>query len=152
MTTYRGYINKAKPKRIFIPGLDKYTRSKREATMAKELLAMRDAGVFLSVEYEPLRFTFLKKNGQQMGGVNAHYVPDFRVRFAENLHGYDMAWIECKGYMDRNSMIRLKRFLLQEVHPSGAVLFINTAKNEYARLVQYLSKLPNEVRQCCRQW
>lgn len=77
-----------------------YVRSRWEANVARILNLLRESGEVEYWEYEPYTFEYPVKKG------NKWYTPDFRVFFTDGSY----MWIEVKGWMDKNSEVKLKRF------------------------------------------
>lgn len=81
---------------------NKYFRSKAEANYARYLNFMIAQKQVKKWEYEPVTIYFPIKRG------NNHYCPDFKVYpYRTNRKPY---FVEVKGYMDRDSAVRLRRF------------------------------------------
>jgi len=77
-------------------------------------------------EFEPAVFTFPVKRG------NKSYKPDFF------LPGNQSEWIEIKGYFDKNSMIKMRRF--KKYYP-----------DEWSTLTMIISKSSKASREFCAQ-
>lgn len=77
-----------------------YMRSRWEANVARFLDVLVMCGHIERWEYEPQVFHFPVKRG------NKTYTPDFLVHPV----GGDHYWLEVKGWMDKPSRIKIKRF------------------------------------------
>lgn len=90
-----------------IGGVKKYYRSKTEANYARYLEYLKQRGEVLEWEHEPRTFWFNKnKHGNGVKRGVRSYTPDFRVV----LRGGKEEWHEVKGYMDKRSATKIKRF------------------------------------------
>lgn len=94
---------------------DLFFRSSWEANYARYLNHLRAAGEISSWEYEPQPFFFPVKRG------NKGYLPDFRVWFPDGRY----EWHEVKGYMDKASVIKLRRFALHWPAESAVLRLID---------------------------
>lgn len=88
-----------------IGGQRTYYRSKREANYARYLQWLLERGELHQWEYEPQRFWFPLKSG------NNSYTPDFKVWPAPGRY----EWHEVKGWLDKPSATKLKR--MKKYHP-----------------------------------
>lgn len=78
-----------------------YFRSEWEAKVARYFQMLKEVGQIKEWEHEPQTFWFNEiKRGTRS------YLPDFKIT---TLCG-DHYWVEVKGYMDRKSQTKLKRF------------------------------------------
>lgn len=85
-----------------IGGVDIYFRSMWEANYGRYLQFLKETGNIMHWEHEPETFWF---DGIKRGNVS--YLPDFRVTLKNQpLPEYH----EVKGYMDRDSEVKIKRF------------------------------------------
>lgn len=89
-----------------------YLRSEWEARVAKYLQTLKEISQIKDWEHEPETFWF----NEIKRGVRS-YLPDFKVTMEDGSH----YWIEVKGYMDKRSQTKLKRF--RKYYP-GEQLFI----------------------------
>jgi len=78
-----------------------YMRSTWEVKFAQHLQHLKHLGLILEWEYEPQTFWF---EGIKRGVCS--YKPDFKITNHDSTH----YWIEVKGYMDKRSLTKLKRF------------------------------------------
>lgn len=86
---------------------DIYCRSNWEASFARYLQWLKIKNQIKEWEYEPQTFWFEKiKRGTRS------YLPDFKVTKLDGTH----YWVEVKGYMDRKSLTKIKRF--KKYYPS----------------------------------
>lgn len=76
-------------------------RSTWEVKFAQHLQQLKHLGHICEWEYEPQTFWF---EGIKRGVCS--YKPDFKVTMNDSTHH----WIEVKGYMDRRSLTKIKRF------------------------------------------
>ena len=80
---------------------NQFFRSSWEANYARYLNLLIKQGCILRWEYEPDEFEFIKiKRG------NRYYKPDFKVFYSDGSYEYH----EVKGYYDKTSLTKLKRF------------------------------------------
>ena len=78
-----------------------FFRSSWEANYARYLNMLIKQKVIIKWEYEPDEFEFVKiKRG------NRYYKPDFKVFYSDGSYEYH----EVKGYYDKTSLTKLKRF------------------------------------------
>ncbi len=99
LTSARKFISKASWE--CIGGHKIYFRSQWEVKVATYLQTLQNSLQINSWEYEPQTFWFLEiKRGCRS------YKPDFKITKLDGSH----YWIEVKGYMDRESKTKLKRF------------------------------------------
>lgn len=101
---------------------NQFFRSSWEANYARYLNRLLAAGEITSWEYEPQPFFFPVKRG------NRGYLPDFRVWFPDGHY----EWHEVKGYLDKASAIKLRRFALH--HPDEAAVFLLVDRPVYYRI------------------
>lgn len=78
-----------------------YFRSKSEVRVANQLQNLLESKLIKFWEHEPQTFWFLEIKR----GVRS-YLPDFKVTRLDETH----YWIEVKGYMDKKSITKIKRF------------------------------------------
>lgn len=84
-----------------IDGKDIFFRSEWEYKYALYLESMRRKGIVKSWEHEPMTFWFTAiKRG------TCSYKPDFKVNYVDGTH----VWVEVKGWMDKKSATKIKRF------------------------------------------
>jgi len=86
-----------------------------EANYAKRLQFLKENGQILEYEHEPKVFYFEKIKR----GIRA-YKPDFRVDYPDGTH----EWHEVKGYMDKASETKIKRF--QQYYPEEKLVVITS--------------------------
>jgi len=80
---------------------NQFFRSSWEANYARYLNMLIKQKVIIKWEYEPDEFEFVKiKRG------NRYYKPDFKVFYSDGSYEYH----EVKGYYDKTSLTKLKRF------------------------------------------
>jgi hypothetical protein len=80
---------------------NQFFRSSWEANYARYLNMLINQNIIIKWEYEPDEFEFVKiKRG------NRYYKPDFKVFYYDGSFEYH----EVKGYYDRTSLTKLKRF------------------------------------------
>ena len=84
-----------------IGGKEYYFRSKWEANYARYLEFLKERKTIFDWKHEPQTFWF---EGIKRGVVS--YLPDFKVYTIKNTH----YWVEIKGYMDKRSLTKIKRF------------------------------------------
>jgi uncharacterized protein DUF1064 len=89
-----------------IGGKKIYCRSNWEATYATYLEWLKMKKQILEWEHEPKTFWF----EQIKRGVRS-YLPDFKITNLDQTH----YWVEVKGYMDKKSQTKIKRF--QKYYP-----------------------------------
>lgn len=78
-----------------------YFRSTWEANFARSLEDDKVKGIIRDWEHEPQTFWFLDIKR----GVRS-YLPDFKIIYEDGSH----SWVEVKGFMDKKSQTKLKRF------------------------------------------
>ena len=105
-----------------------YVRSSWEANYARYLSFLVSNGEILGWEYEPDTFEFPVKRG------NIAYTPDFKIINSDGSVEYH----EVKGYMDKDSAVKLKR--MEKYYPTIKVVVIG--KDEYTMLKKW-AKLIN---------
>lgn len=91
-----------------------YSKSTYERNYARYLEFLKCNGKITDWEYEPHEFWFLKI----MRGVRS-YKPDFRIWLLNNKH----TWREIKGYMDSESLTKLKR--MKKYYPDEDILVVD---------------------------
>jgi hypothetical protein len=80
---------------------NQFFRSSWEANYARYLNMLINQNIIIKWEYEPDEFEFVKiKRG------NRYYKPDFKVFYSDGSYEYH----EVKGYYDKTSLTKLKRF------------------------------------------
>lgn len=97
----------------FPDGKHYYFRSRWEYVFAQYLQNLKEKGVAKEWWYEPRTFWF---EGIRRGVCS--YKPDFLVDFGQD----QRSWYEVKGYMDRRSIVKLKRFL--KFYPQERIMVI----------------------------
>lgn len=107
-----------------------YMRSRWEANVARFLDVLVMNGEILSWEYEPRKFEFPIKRG------NKTYTPDFLVHEVDGSH----YWLEVKGWMDKPSQIKIKRF---GIHFPKERLVIVDDKTYREMEKQFKDEIPN---------
>jgi len=122
----RAHPNSHGGKRDDLGGL--YVRSSWEANYARYLNFLVSNGEILGWEYEPDTFEFPVKRG------NIAYTPDFKIINNDGSVEYH----EVKGYMDKDSAVKLKR--MEKYYPTIKVVVIG--KDEYTMLKKW-AKLIN---------
>jgi len=84
-----------------IAGRRIFFRSDWEFRYAKYLQQLKEIGMIAEWEHEPKTFWFLEiKRGTRS------YLPDFKITRPDGSH----YWAEVKGYFDRKSITKIKRF------------------------------------------
>ncbi len=89
-----------------------HVRSKAEANYARYLKWMEVQGYARKWAYEPHTFWFNEPRGTGLGvkrGV-VSYIPDFWVEWGVKADHPGEEFIEIKGFMDRQSATKIKRF------------------------------------------
>ena len=84
-----------------IGGKTKFFRSRWEANYARYLQYLKEKNEILDWDHEPQTFWFVNI----LRGTRS-YLPDFRVINLDGSH----YWVEVKGWMDKKSKTKLKRF------------------------------------------
>ena len=105
----RGYYNS-------IQGVTIYMRSGWELEYACYLDMLIEFGIIESWEYEPKQFDF-----KQWLKKAKSYLPDFKLNFYNGTSEYH----EVKGYMDKVSKTKIKRFL--KYYPENYLKIIDLA-------------------------
>lgn len=107
-----------------------YFRSQFESNYARYLDWLLANGKIYNWVYEPQTFEFPENHGPK------YYVPDFRITHADGT----FYWVETKGYMDRASKLKLKRF--REHYPDERMVVVGY--DEYNKIKDELGKMiPN---------
>lgn len=91
-----------------------YFRSNWEVKFASYLQALKEQNQIKEWEHEPETFWFEKIKR----GVRS-YMPDFKVTRMDDT----CYWVEVKGYMDRKSQTKIKRFRLY--YPKEQLVIVN---------------------------
>jgi len=97
-----------------IGGRKIYFRSNWEVKFAKYLQWLKEQNQIKEWEHEPETFWFEKIKR----GVRS-YMPDFKVTRLDDTH----YWVEVKGYMDKKSHTKIKRFGLY--YPKEQLVIVN---------------------------
>ncbi len=114
---------------------DIYMRSRWEANAARFLDILIMTGDISFWEYEPEVFHFPVKRGI------TKYTPDFKVTRTDGSH----YWLEVKGWMDKPSKIKIKRF---GIHYPKETLVILDDKQYRAMEREFKDIIPNwEIKQ-----
>jgi hypothetical protein len=92
-----------------------YVRSAWEANYARYLELLVKTGAIKKWSYEPKTFRFPVERG------NTEYTPDFCVT---EING-DVAWHEVKGWMDKTSKTKLKRFA--KYYPNEKLILVDAS-------------------------
>lgn len=110
--------------------LGHYVRSGWEANIARYLKMLIAKGEVVKYEYEPDCYEFLKiKRG------NRSYTPDFKVFLNNGTFEY---W-EVKGYMNKDSVVKLKR--MAKYYPDIKIVLIEKA--QYNEIKKWSRLIPN---------
>jgi hypothetical protein len=96
-----------------------YFRSKMEYRFALYLEFMKKQRIIVRWEHEPKTFWF---EGIKRGCVS--YKPDFAV-YPDEEDPIEVHWYEVKGYMDKRSLTKIKRF--RKYFPNDTLIVINAA-------------------------
>lgn len=107
-----------------------YMRSRWEANVARFLDILILTGDIAFWEYEPETFTYPVKRGIRK------YTPDFRVVRTDGSH----YWLEVKGWMDKPSKIKIKRF---GIHYPKETLLILDEKQYKVMEKEFKDVIPN---------
>lgn len=107
-----------------------YFRSRWEANVARFLDVLLVCGEISSWEYEPRVFTFPVKRGIKS------YTPDFLIHRNDGTH----YWLEVKGWMDKPSQTKIKRF---GIHYKTEELIICGDKDYRELEKAFLGIIPN---------
>jgi hypothetical protein len=102
-----------RPSGGYRPDLGIYVRSRWEANFARYLNFLVQVGDIVGWEYEPETFEFPVSRG------NRFYKPDFRVHETNGTTTY----YEVKGYMDRDSRVKLAR--MARYYPDRRVVVVD---------------------------
>ena len=94
-------IRKSKQGWECIGGRRIYFRSRWEVKVATHLQNLKEALQIKDWEHEPKTFWF-----EEIKRGTRSYLPDFKVTELDGNH----YWLEVKGYMDRKSQTKIKRF------------------------------------------
>lgn len=105
-------------------------RSRWEANVARFLDVLVMNGEILAWEYEPRKFEFPIKRGHKT------YTPDFLIHEIDGSH----YWLEVKGWMDKPSQIKIKRF---GIHYPKERLVIVDDKTYREMEKQFKDEIPN---------
>lgn len=97
-----------------IAGRKIYFRSEWEVRYAKYLQFLKERGQIKEWEYEPQTFWF-----DEIRRGTRSYLPDFKITKPEGTH----YWIEIKGYLDRKSKTKIKRF--RKYYPYEELLVVS---------------------------
>lgn len=103
----------AKPEWCLINGKNSYYRSQMELRYARKLEYLKKIGQIKDFEHEPRTFWFLTIKR----GIRS-YLPDFRV---DSLDGTSF-WVEVKGYLDKKSETKIKRF--RKYYPNEKLIIV----------------------------
>jgi len=107
-----------------------YMRSRWEANVARFLNILLLCDKVASWEYEPRIFTFPVKRGI------TKYTPDFLINLPDGSH----YWLEVKGWMDKPSKIKIKRF---GIHYPNESLIILDEKQYRSMEKEFKDLIPN---------
>lgn len=107
-----------------------YMRSRWEANVARFLNILLLCDKVASWEYEPKVFTFPVKRGI------TKYTPDFLINLPDGSH----YWLEVKGWMDKPSKIKIKRF---GIHYPNETLIILDEKQYRLMEKEFKDLIPN---------
>jgi len=105
-----------------------YFRSQIEVKVANHLQALQDGLKINSWDYEPETFWFLEIKR----GVRS-YKPDFKITRLDGTH----YWLEVKGYMDKKSNTKIKRF--RKYYPNEELIILKSEifyKNQWSSLYE----------------
>jgi len=105
-----------------------YFRSQIEVRVANHLQALQDRLQINSWDYEPETFWFLEIKR----GVRS-YKPDFKVTRLNGTH----YWVEVKGFMDKKSATKIKRF--RKYYPKEELIVLQSEvfyKNSWSSLYE----------------
>lgn len=110
--------------------LGHYVRSRWEANIARYLKFLIEKGEIKKYEYEPDCFEFIKiKRG------NRSYTPDFKVY----LNNGKVEYWEVKGYMDKESRVKLNR--MEKYYPETKIILIE--KEQYKEIGKWSRLIAN---------
>lgn len=104
-----------------------YFRSDWEYKFAKYLQTLKDAHAIKEWEHEPRTFWF-----EDIKRGTRSYLPDFKVTRGDGTH----YWVEVKGYYDKKSLTKIKRF--KKYYPEETLLVVD---EKWFKL--YGSKIPS---------
>lgn len=90
-----------------------FFRSNWEFKVAKLLQMLKEKNEILEWEHEPKTFWF-----EEIKRGTRSYLPDFKVTRPDKTH----YWIEVKGYMDRKSKTKIKRF--KKYYPDEEIMIV----------------------------
>lgn len=113
------------------PDIPAPVKSAWEANIYRFYTWLLETDQLISFEYEPQRFDFPVK---AKTGPGSFYIPDFKVVYP----GGETVYVEVKGYMDKISSTKLKRF--KKYYPSCKLDIIGKAaykaiQEEYAEVI-----------------
>lgn len=92
-----------------------YFRSSWELKFAKYLQWLKEQKLILEWEHEPQTFWFEKiRRGTRS------YLPDFKVFRHDGTH----YWVEVKGFFDRKSLTKIKRF--RKYYPNEELIIVDS--------------------------
>lgn len=91
-----------------------FCKSDWELRFAKHLQFLKETNLIQEWRYEPETFWFL----QIKRGIRS-YKPDFKVTENDGTH----YWVEVKGFMDKKSQTKIKRF--KKYYPKERLLIID---------------------------
>jgi hypothetical protein len=110
---------------------NQFFRSSWEANYARYLNMLINQNIIIKWEYEPDEFEFVKiKRG------NRYYKPDFKVFYSDGSYEYH----EVKGYYDKTSLTKLKRF--RKYFPHLSLIMID----------EQWFKANNNLKQIIKNW
>jgi len=121
-------LHKSKQAWECVGGRRIYFRSQVEVKVATQLQILQDGLKINSWEYEPQTFWFLEIKR----GVRS-YKPDFKITRCDGSH----FWIEVKGYMDKKSNTKIKRF--KKYYPDEELIILKSEvfyKNRWSSLYE----------------
>lgn len=115
-----------------INGQKKYYKSLWEINFAHYLEFLKSKGAIKDWVYEPRIFAF-PKEAYRSGPF--YYCPDFRIEYSDGRH----SWQEVKGYMNKASKQKTKRF--KEHFPNEELYIVGAAEMKQIR--EYRDLIPN---------
>lgn len=118
----------ANVKRGFRDDLGFWVASSWEANYCRYLIFLQEKGQIKRWEYEPETFEFKERHG------TTRYTPDFLV---ENMDG-SIKYHEVKGYFDRASKTKIKRF--KRDYPALELIVID--KENYRQIAKWSHLIP----------
>lgn len=107
-------VHRAKQGWREIAGKKTYFRSEWEFKFAKYLQSLKDRKEIKDWHHEPETFWF-----EEIRRGTRSYLPDFKVIRPDD----SWYWVEVKGYMDRKSLTKIKRF--KKYYPQEKLLVVN---------------------------